>query len=99
MNSLSILSTFVKQRTYLIILVKQTTYLITLPDRSSASETSQKDETSRLLCDAASLKGLNSLSSLNSHISARGEELGHSATHPPKHAIGHELLDSFPPLL
>jgi hypothetical protein len=45
MNSLSILSTFVKQRTYLIILVKQTTYLITLPDRSSASETFQKDET------------------------------------------------------
>ena len=45
MNSLSILSTFVKQRTYLIIWVKQTPYLITLPDRSSASETSQKDET------------------------------------------------------
>ena len=34
-NSLSILST----------LVKQTTYLITLPDRSTASETFQKDET------------------------------------------------------
>ena len=45
MNELNILSTFKKQRTYLIIFVKQTTYLITLPGRSPASEKFQKDET------------------------------------------------------
>jgi hypothetical protein len=42
MNSLSILSTFVKQRTYLITFVEQTAYLITLPDCSPAPETFQK---------------------------------------------------------
>jgi hypothetical protein len=42
LNELNILSTFKKQRTYLIIFVKRTTYLITLPDRSPRQKNSKR---------------------------------------------------------
>jgi hypothetical protein len=54
MNELNILSTFKKQRTYLIIFVKQTTYLITLPDRSPRQKNSKK--TKRTLFCATPLR-------------------------------------------
>jgi hypothetical protein len=47
-----------KQRTYLSTFVKQRTYLITLPDRSPTSEKLGKDATQPLPCEAASLMDL-----------------------------------------
>jgi len=57
---------------------------------------------SKIHLSAATYSVQNSISdtlsvTLSRHLIPLG--LLHAATHPSKHAVGHELLDSFPPLL